>query len=193
MCNNYSTSLLLSLVLCLRCMTGYSQDSAGVSSVGYIQTGFAGIWGGAEWKVGPRWAVRTEAGLDFGFRGGEIVGETRQFLTPVFNVEPRFYYNILRRTAAGKNTAGNSGNFLTLRMDYHPDWFTISNQSDVHVVEQFQIIPKWGIRRHIGSSHFNYELGIGIGYRHYFLSRYNINDKEDEIGADLHIRIGYTF
>jgi|GEM_PF-5377114 len=55
------------------------------------------------------------------------------------------------------------------------------------------IIPKWGIRRHIGSSYFHYELGIGIGYRHLFLSKYDIRDKEDEVAVDLHIRIGYTF
>lgn len=159
----------------------------------YIQTGFAGAWVGAEWKLGRLWAIRTEAGLDFGLRGGDIVGETTRIWAPVLNVEPRFYYNLAKRASAGKNIFGNSGNFLAVRMDYHPDWFTISNRSDVNVIEQFQIIPKWGIRRHIGSSHFHYELGIGIGYRHLFLSRYNINDTEDEIAVDLHIRIGYTF
>lgn len=171
----------------------YCQDVKGTKNAVYIQTGFAGIWVGGEWKVDRRFAIRTEAGLDFGLRGGEVVGESQRFLTPVFNVEPRFYYNLSKRAAAGKNVFGNSADFFAVRIDYHPDWFIISNGNNGHVVEQYQIIPKWGIRRHIGSSHFNYELGIGIGYRHLFLSRYNIRDKENEVAVDLHLRIGYTF
>ena len=112
--------------------------------------------------------------------------------TPVITAEPRWYYNLAKRNRKGKNTINNSANFLTLRISYHPDWFTISNYDNVRVAEQISFIPEWGIKRTIGS-HFVYELGIGIGYRYYFLKQYGFLGNEGEVAANLHFRLGYGF
>ena len=76
---------------------------------------------------------------------------------------------------------------MALGINYFPDWFVISNDGNTSVPNQISIIPKWGIRRTIAQSNFNYELGIGFGRRFYF------DSKEWETAADLHVRIGYTF
>ena len=47
----------------------------------------------------------------------------------------------------------------------------------------------------MGNSNFNYEVGIGIGYKAYL----NEDDSKtvisttDNVAVDIHLRIGYTF
>ncbi len=153
-----------------------------------VQTGFLGVWIHNERRLSNFIALRTELGLDAGIFGGGFQG-TKFILTPTITLEPRFYYNLNNRSKKGNSISKNSGNFLALRVKYDPDLFTISNQSNVSVIENVSIIPKWGIRRVIGE-HFTYEIGIGVGYIHYFSK--NLIDNND-VAADLHLRIGYTF
>ncbi len=44
-------------------------------------------------------------------------------MTPVITAEPRWYYNLNKRVSKSKNIEGNSGNFISLKTSYHPDWF----------------------------------------------------------------------
>lgn len=53
-------------------------------------------------------------------------------------------------------------------------------------------IPKWGIRRAIAKSNFNYELGFGVGYL-WYMSEDDIFKSNSDVAIDAHIRIGYTF
>ena len=55
------------------------------------------------------------------------------------------------------------------------------------------IIPKWGLRRNIAKSNLNFEVGVGFGYRFYFLKQYGYSKNDGETALDLHLRIGYTF
>ena len=121
-----------------------------------------------------------------GFRGCSDC-ETQYALVPEFTLEPRWYYNIEKRSAKGKTIKNNSANFATVSLRYYPDWFVISNTANTHIENQITIIPKWGIKRTISNSNFNYELGIGIGKRYYF------DSSQWDTAADLLIRIGYTF
>jgi len=130
-------------------------------------------------------ALRSEIGLDGGFRGG-----SKFFVfafAPTINAEPRFYYNLKKRSKKGKSILKNSANFLALEFFYVPNLFVISNTRNVSVTNSLSIIPKWGIKRTIGK-HFTYELGLGIGY-YIDLDDSRFNDTT----ADLHLRIGYTF
>lgn len=163
-------------------------QSAGVEkSVYTIQTGFLGVWFNQEARISKEVVLRSEVGFDGGIRGGDLVGKTIIGLTPVLAVEPRWYYNIIQRGVDGKESRNNSANFLALGIKYHPDWFVIGNRNDLSVDEQISVIPKWGIRRAIANSSFNYELGLGIGKRYFTVL------KEWETAVDLHVRIGYSF
>ena len=143
-------------------------QSAGVEkSVYTIQTGFLGVWFNQEARISKEVVLRSEVGFDGGIRGGDLVGKTIIGLTPVLAVEPRLYYNIIQRGVDGKESRNNSANFLALGIKYHPDWFVIGNRNDLSVDEQISVIPKWGIRRAIANSSFNYELGLGIGKRYF--------------------------
>ena len=56
---------------------------------------------------------------------------------------------------------------------------------------QVAIVPTWGIRRNIGT-HFNYETGIGLGYKYFFAESEYLNS-QGHLALNLHLRIGYHF
>ena len=173
-------------ILLLFSLAVQSQNKASVEKSIYgIQTGTLGFWFYNEAKLTNTIALRSEIGLDGGFRGG-----SNFFIfafAPTITTEPRFYYNLKKRSKKGKSILKNSANFLALEFFYVPDLFVISNRRNVSVTNSLSIIPKWGIKRTIGK-HFTYELGLGIGY-YIDLDDSRFNDTT----ADLHIRFGYTF
>ena len=160
-----------------------AQNANVEKSVFGIQTGFLGIWIHNESRLSNTIALRSELGLDAGIMFTDFEGRSGFLLAPVLTLEPRFYYNLNKRNSKSKDITNNSGNFISLKTSYHPDWFVISDITD-HITSDISFIPTWGIRRNIGI-HFNYETGVGIGLR--FFS--NVS----EAVANLHLRIGYVF
>lgn len=154
-------------------------------SINSIQLGVLGTWINNEYQLSNEISLKSELGLVAGFRGCSNC-TTQYALIPTLELEPRWYYNISKRNSKNKTTKNNSANFVSFGIKYYPDWFAISNAENVHVANQISFIPKWGIKRTIANSNFNYELGIGIG-KGYYLDA----DKWDTT-ADLLIRIGYT-
>ncbi len=171
----------------------YSQNKGLENSIFNIQIGTLGSWLNNEIKLENNLSLRSEIGLDASAFGGEVNGNSGIFLTPVINIEPRWYYNINEREKKAKVTSNNSSNFLTASFSYHPDWFVISNNDNINVFNQLSIIPKWGIRRNIGKSNISFEAGLGFGYRLNFLKQYGYPKNEGEAALDLHLRIGYVF
>ncbi|WP_233530585.1 hypothetical protein [Gelidibacter salicanalis] len=136
--------------------------------------------------------MRSEIGLDTGVSISDGNNITGFLLTPVLTLEPRWYYNLNKRASKSRRTDGNSGNFISIKTTYHPDWFVISNESNLNFITDISIIPTWGIRRNIGD-HFNYEAGFGVGYLHYFKKDNVIFISEPDVAVNLHLRIGYRF
>ena len=184
---------LLILTLCGLTLVAKSQNTSVEKSTFGLQTGVLGIWVYNEAKLSNTIALRTEVGFDFG------IWETTYYddydspflLTPVVVVEPRYYYNLKKRSENSKRIDGNSGNFIALKTSYHPE-LAILNTDDAPVVSDFAIIPTWGIRRNIGE-HLNYEVGLGVGYSHTFAERAGYSKDKSELELNMHLRIGYRF
>ncbi len=170
-----------------------AQNTSVEKSIWGIQTGFLGIWVNNELKLSESFALRSEIGLDLDVFGSDF-GDIKTYLTyPVITIEPRWYYNFKKRVKKTKRTDGNSGNFIALKTSYHPDWFVISHYENISIISDLSIVPTWGIRRNI-AKHFNYETGIGIGYRYLFYSNHtNYRENEGELWFNLHLRIGYKY
>ena len=183
---------LLTLVFCGLTLIAKSQNASVEQSTYGIQTGFLGIWAHNETKLSNSITLRSEIGFDSGIWGGDFYDGTGFLLTPVITAEPRWYYNLKKREKKSRRIDGNSGNFVSLKTSYHPDWFVISNTDNVSVISDISIIPTWGIRRNIGK-HLNYEAGIGIGYRYVFAKQAGFLENESEAAVNLHLRIGYRF
>ncbi len=176
--------------------SSWSQQNASVEKSVYgVQVGVLGFWAHHEAKLQNTISLRTEVGFDTGLfssnsdYSGTDVGVV---FIPSISLEPRFYYNLQKRLDKGKNITKNSGNFIGLRLNYRPDWFTLSNVGKTSVADNVAIIPKWGVRRTLWN-HFTYELGAGVGYRKYFLKQYGYSDNPGEVAVDLHMRLGYNF
>ena len=183
---------LLIFTLCILVLTVKSQNASVEKSIYGIQTGFLGVWVHNEAKLTNQIALRTEVGFDSGIWGGSFYEKTGFLLTPVISVEPRWYYNLKNRETKSKSIDNNSGNFITLKTSYHPDWFVISNYKDIQIISDISFIPTWGIKRTVGD-HFTYESGIGVGYRYIFAKQAGYLKNDSEIALNLHLRIGYSF
>lgn len=186
-------NLCLTTLFLILSTLSFSQNTESVESSVYgIQIGLLGVSGYNETKLSNSIALRSELGLEMGFNiSNNPYGDDVKFiLIPQIRIEPRWYYNLNKRVDKGHSISKNSGNFLTLSMNYLPNLFTIDNLDyDVEVAEAISFIPKWGIKRTYGK-HFTFETGIGVGYIRY-LNNQVIN--KNEIGVDLHLRFGYTF
>lgn len=171
-----------------------SQNKAVENSTIGIQIGVLGVWLHNELRLTQEIALRSEIGLDAGLFGGSLFYDngTGYALIPTITIEPRWYYNLEKRASKSRNTADNGGNFVSLKTSYLPDWFVISNYENIFVINQITIIPTWGIRRNIGN-HFNYEAGIGIGYRYSFAKSAGFSENDGDATVNLHLRIGYRF
>jgi hypothetical protein len=184
--------ILFTMALCGMTLVAKAQTASVEKSTYGIQTGFLGIWAHNESKLSNSIALRTELGFDSGIWGGSFYDGTGFLMTPVITLEPRLYYNLNKRVKKSRRIDGNSGNFISLKTSYHPDWFVISNTENVSVISDISIIPTWGIRRNVGK-HFTYETGIGIGYRYIFAKQAGFLENESEAALNLHLRIGYRF
>lgn len=112
-------------------------------SIFNLQTGVLGTWLNNEIKILPNFVLRSEIGLDAGlFTRDFSNSNTTTFLTPVINFEPRWYYNINKRSKNNKTVKNNSANFFTTSISYHPDWFVISSNENLNVYNQLSVIPK---------------------------------------------------
>ena len=182
--------IIIVLVIFLFSFSGLKAQNASVEESLYgIQTGLLGIWGYNELKLADQFSFRSEIGLDGGLWGPSIDDSFNYLLIPVITLEPRWYYNIKKRSEKGKRTWNNGANFLSLETTLYPDLFVISNKSNISVANQIYFIPKWGIKRNIGK-HFGFETGIGIGYG----TTFNNGDyNSSETIIKLHLKIGYNF
>jgi hypothetical protein len=183
---------ILTLALISLTITVKSQNASVEKSVFGIQAGLLSVWAHNETKLTNQIALRSEIGLDSGIWGGDFYEKIGFLMTPAIIAEPRWYYNLNKRVNKSKRIDGNSGNFISLKSSFHPDWFVISNFDNVNIISDISIVPSWGIRRNIGK-HFNYESGIGIGYRYIFAKQAGYLENESETVINLHLRIGYRF
>jgi hypothetical protein len=118
------TIIILALII-FSTTIGVAQTTSVEKSTFGLQTGVLGIWAYNEAKLSNTIVLRTELGFDFGIWESTFYDDYDSpfLLTPVIVVEPRFYYNLKKRSENSKRTDGNSGNFIALKMGYHPDWF----------------------------------------------------------------------
>lgn len=168
-----------------------AQESIEKSVFG-AQIGTFGAWVHHEARLSDDFSLRSEIGLDAAsFISDSFSENTSYALVPTFTLEPRSYYNFTKRVDKKKNTTANAANYISLKTTFIPDWFMISNNDNFNVPSQLRIVPTWGMRRNIGQSNFNYELGFGLGYEYVFSVAYN--QSKGDVAVNLHARIGYRF
>lgn len=182
-------TILLFTTLFIVTLTSFSQkltqNPSVEKSIFGVQTGLFGFFTYNESKLSNNIALRTEIGMLMGLWGGTSYPKTGYVFTPTISVEPRYYYNFKRRLKKRKTIKYNEGNYWSLKLNYNPDLFVISNY-DGRVSNHITIVPSYGLRRTFGK-HFEYEFTTGLGYI------YDFDFKEGNGYLNLGIRIGYHF
>jgi len=182
-------SNLIILVAFFCALTIKAQQPSVEKSISGVQLGFMSAWVYHEIRLFDNITLRAEGGLGAGFWYQKSFFDTNAnsgfVVRPIFAVEPRYYYNLNNRYQKQKKIDNNAANFVSLNVEVDPGWIIASNEKDLSASSNISLIPTWGIRRNLGK-HFNYELGVGVGYQYVF-----------NIGGDLvfrpHLRIGYQF
>ncbi|MFJ1441495.1 hypothetical protein ACILFQ_06250 [Capnocytophaga canimorsus] len=134
-------------------------------------------------------ALRSQVSLYGGFRMGAAYDKAAFWFTPAISLEPKWYYGLNRRIKKEKNISNNSGNYLSLRTEFSPDWFIITNDNSLtNDYNSIAVIPTFGIRRSF-SRNFNYEFNVGYGYAQ------TLGKKPNTTGGTfwLSFKIGYDF
>ncbi len=117
---------------------------------------------GYEWSIiSP---VTLNVGIDYrSYIGDEDFALDNVVFSPRIHVEPRYYYNIKKRHAKGKNTAFNSANYFSIAISREFEGFDFGaiRDSPEHVI---RMLPSLGLRR-VLANHFTIDLSIFAGYK----------------------------
>lgn len=181
-----------------------AQDSSVEKRMFSVQAGFGSrvsLEINNESRLSNTIALKSSFGLENDFTVGDHYEGTGFILQPLLSLEPRYYYNLLKRNSKGKNTSYNSGNYFAIKTVYHPDWFVINLDDNVTKTADLAIIPTWGVKRQV-ASHFTFETAIGFGLRKVYLKDGFTNGNVQNVdGARqsnqyvpyLNLGIGYVF
>jgi len=159
----------------------FAQDAEGVGNVHSVQAAIIplGVGYGYEHALSKKFTLNTELMLSGGLSG--VFGVV---MSPTLRVEPRFYYNYLKRSGRGQKILNNSANFLSLSIENRFNAYII-NVDVKKGLNLISVIPKWGQRRAIGQ-HFFFEWALGVG------ASYNRLDKF-KVAPGIDVRFGYAF
>lgn len=106
--------------------------------------------GGASYTFGNAWG--RDMNLDYS--GTRVY----HLLAAYLAVEPRYYYNLERRSQMEKRTVGNSGGYLSVELLYG---FPLAVSHQVETSHIFGVTPYWGFRR--VWNHFLLDVSGGLG------------------------------
>ncbi len=188
------TTIILFFILCVP--TVKAQQASVEKSVWGIQTLMLPLSVYNEAKLTNSIALRSELAWGFGWTSGSYIDNSAQWAAvPYLGVEPRWYYNLNRRTQRGKRIDGNSGNYLSLYSGFQPGFGITSKNVDLF--PSIYIVPTYGLKRNIGR-YFNFEAALGIGYGWEFekyTSPYSGKHRNTDSGTVYNIRLtfGYVF
>jgi hypothetical protein len=180
--------LFIILVAAFSFSTINAQQPSVERSISGVQLGFMSAWAYHEMRLSNSIALRAEAGLGAGYSYHESFFSERYSnfaVFPVLAVEPRYYYNLNKRSQKRKYIGNNAGNFVAINTTVTPGWLIASNLEESSFTGNVSFVPTWGMRRNLGRN-FDYELGAGLGYGFGF-------DGSRGTVFRPHLRIGYQF
>ncbi|WHF51147.1 hypothetical protein QGN23_12005 [Chryseobacterium gotjawalense] len=178
-------TLIFSIIIAI--YTSAQEKASLEKSVTGIQIGFFGVEIYNEAKLSDAVSLRSQLALYSSIWGGDLYSKTGFALAPALSVTPKYYYNLQKRKDKGRNISNNSGNYISAKLEYVPNWFVISNVPGIGVNDMISFIPTWGLRRNIATN-FNYEFKAGLGIGKILQKGY-----DTQVVPELSFKIGYDF
>lgn len=175
---------ILSILLCSVYFISFSQKKSSEKisvekSILSIQTGYFGTWINHELKLHNQFALRTELGTEYRLKFAiKQSFDSLKNQVSIF-LEPKYYFNLIKRESKNKNIKNNAANYISLRTN-----FNILNNLENGEIYFHTLTPTYGIRRNI-TSHFNLELSFGYGISY--------SNSVITLEAMPSFRVGYVF
>jgi len=176
-------TLIISLIFTFR---SFAQDDTKVKNLHSIKLSYLSLAYNYEHAIAKQAVINSEIKFIYGFGANTIISNSRKsyhVLIPLIRLEPRYYYNFLKRASKEKKTINNSANYLALTVN--KSLYPIIKSHGIIVEDVFNVIPKWGLKRTIGE-HFIFETAIGLGYEFNTIAK-----DRARMGFDLNL--GYAF
>jgi len=165
--------IISQIVLLITFLPAISVFSQQVESLHSVKFGISSATYSYERALGKQFTINMEAGATLGFQSSP---DSFKFIAnPIFQVEPRIYYNVKKRFDRGK-FLNNSASFFSLNSG-----FTFATDYRSH---SFFVVPKWGFRRAMGN-HFIFETKIGGGLW--------FGPNSHQFNPELDLKFGYVF
>jgi hypothetical protein len=172
--------LLSSLFLLLSFSPTMAQSDGSLQPASLWKAGLLGPNIEYETALSSNISLRAEAGLSFsaGY-GGHAIGWIFDFGLYA-QISPRYFYNMDKRVAAGKNIDNFAGNYFSFTaMGIFDKAFGDESDTNYYILG-----PTWGIQRNLNKTwYFDIEVGPGIA-----LSK-NSSDFVPIIGLDIGIKL----
>lgn len=143
--------------------TSKAQDSVSVekSLIGASISPFGSLSFEYENKLSKEWTLLSQAIIDYSYSSARNGYSVR----PYIGLEPRWYYNLDRRTRLAKNTKFNTGNYWSLDVDFRPKLVLATNQSNYSLENIVYFLPSYGMRRTISKKlYFDGSFYVGMSY-----------------------------
>lgn len=156
-----------------------SEITAVEKSILSIQTGYFGVWVNHELKIYKQLVLKSEIGTEYRLKFAiKQSFKSLKHQVSLF-IEPKYYFNLVKREKKNKNIKNNAGNYISLRINLN-----ILNNLEIGEFYFYDLTPTFGIRRNI-TSHFNLEFSCGYGLS--YLNNMLISE------AMSSMRVGYVF
>lgn len=189
----FMKNTILIIVLLFGIYPSFSQVNDSISTVSghSIQVAPIGIRYNYEQAFGQKFSLNYTASLEysvfpvfvFDLWHANICFDFEYSLNPVLQIEPRYYFNLNKRAAKGKNTYLNSGGFLALSCTFFLPPLSYNTDKPL---SGFFITPYWGVKR-VWYKHFLFEFGAGLNFFKFF------SWKQVGIFPYLNYKLGYQF
>ncbi|KAB1065696.1 hypothetical protein [Salibacter halophilus] len=129
-----------------------------------------GVSGFCEFSLANRWTLYNEIYLSYDTYFPFRKDFNKLPLTPGINIEPRWYFNIQKRSNKDKWTANNASNFLSFRLNYHHRNGIMTPFHEDNVLYsgnsyEFNALLMFGMRRNL-TKHIFFEGNVGLGIQY---------------------------
>ena len=145
-----------------------AQDSVSVekSLIGTSVSPLGSLSFDYEVKLSKEWTLLSNIGFSYDYDKENNSSNSKGYsLRPFLVLEPRWYYNIDRRSKLSKNIKFNTGNYWSLDIKYSPKSVLATNQFYYEFSNAVYFLPSYGLRRTISKNiYFDGSLYAGYSY-----------------------------
>ncbi len=156
--------LLITLLTLLIAAEATSQGTETISTTNKIRINFINPAIELDRVTGTKSILTTGLGVGYGGGYPDLTSSGSGFIyiiSPFLDVQHKWFINLEKRHQKGKNTANNSGNFVSLR--FLARGASIAENVSRSTDTDFAIGPTWGIQRNFARN-FNFLLDLGPIY-----------------------------